>query len=128
LPIDDRFPALFTASVRFHIGDGHKIKKDNRWTRHLRQELEPAELIQAVHLWGKLQQVHLLIDIEEHVTWRWTESGSYSAASAYNIKFEGAARRDYKMAVWSSEAPSLVMRAEAASEIFIFTALPVGES
>jgi hypothetical protein len=41
----------------------------------------------------------MLIDIEEHVTWRWTESGSYSAASAYNIQFEGAARRDYKMTV-----------------------------
>jgi hypothetical protein len=139
LPVDDRVRALFNASVRFHLGDGNKIKfwtdpwidgqslKDTvpflfslcarknltvaqaldnqRWTKHLRHELMPEALIEVVSLWEKTQHVNLQNDLEDSVTWRWTESGSYTAASAYAIQFEGAARRNYKEIIWSTDAP-----------------------
>jgi hypothetical protein len=80
-----------------------KALDNHCWTRHFRHGLTPVALIQAVELWEQAQHVRLQHNIDDTVSWRWTESRFYTAASAYTIQFEGAAQRDYKMPIWASD-------------------------
>jgi hypothetical protein len=41
-----------------------------------------------VKLWGLLQDVHLLQDVMDTITWKFTNDGKYSASSAYKMQFE----------------------------------------
>ena len=62
--LQDKAPLLFASCTRRNITVAQALA-DHRWTRHLRHELEPDALIQAVQLWEMLHQVNLQPEIEE---------------------------------------------------------------
>jgi hypothetical protein len=45
------------------------------------------ELLEFVRLWSLLKNVRLRSHEQDTITWKWEQSGEYSAASAYRIQF-----------------------------------------
>ncbi|CAM0911087.1 unnamed protein product [Alopecurus aequalis] len=78
---------------------------DNKWMKHYKRNITPAALRQFLLIHDIVQDVQLRQDVPDSVTWRWTANGQYSAASAYDMQFEGSIRFSFKDTIWSSGAP-----------------------
>ena len=59
------------------------------WMKALVHMASPTQLDQVIKLWIFLQEVALQPH-PDTITWRWTTSGNYSMASAYNCQFWGS--------------------------------------
>jgi hypothetical protein len=58
---------------------------DGEWIRKLSAEatISIEHLTQFVHMWVRIQGVHLNEDVDDDITWKLTANGQYSSASAY---------------------------------------------
>ena len=63
----------------------------------------PAQIDQLVSLWDRLRDV-ALHPRPDAISWRWTVSGVYSAASAYRCQFSGACPPFRAAKIWKSQA------------------------
>lgn len=71
-------------------------------------EFSFAHVEQFVDLWIKLQEVNLIEEAEDDITWNLSTNGMYSASSAYKAQFLGMMPSDMKSLVWKAWAPSKI--------------------
>jgi hypothetical protein len=57
-------------------------------------------LFQFINLWAKLQEVHLIEEIEDTISWRLTSNGQYSVKSVYDLQFFGSTTSNLYKSVW----------------------------
>ena len=51
-----------------------------------------------------MQQVHLQLDIEDQIKWKWTADGQYTTQSAYRAQFIGSYNRHHTKLIWRARA------------------------
>jgi hypothetical protein len=75
---------------------------DGEWIRKLSAEatISIDHLTQFVHLWARIQRVHLCEDVEDDITWKLTVNGEYTSASAYNLQFFGLVESSMEKIIW----------------------------
>ena len=78
---------------------------DGKWTRHFKQNLTQAAIMQFINIHDSLSEINLVQDHPDKVSWRWTPNGVYSATSVYQMQFEGSLRFNFREIIWNSEAP-----------------------
>lgn len=80
---------------------------DNAWIRSVRlvENFSMEHLTQFVNLWVLLLEVELDPNVEDYITWKLTEDGHYSAASAYEVQFLGATLSNMSTMGWKAWAP-----------------------
>uniref|UniRef100_A0A453AKM7 Reverse transcriptase zinc-binding domain-containing protein n=1 Tax=Aegilops tauschii subsp. strangulata TaxID=200361 RepID=A0A453AKM7_AEGTS len=61
-------------------------------------------VIEYVNLWRKLQLV-ALSDEPDHLSWKWTTNGVYSASSCYRALFHDSTSSPCWKLLWKSWAP-----------------------
>ena len=67
-----------------------KALEKNRWIDHIFPPSSHEEVSDYVNLWKAIKDTQLSNEVEDDISWRWTENGEYTTKSAYKIKFEGA--------------------------------------
>jgi hypothetical protein len=65
-------------------------------------------LSQFVDLWTQINNVQLDEEMEDDISWKFTENGQYSAASAYQAQFLGLVHSVMDTIVWKTWAPPKV--------------------
>ena len=83
------FPGLFLASRRKHRSVCEAMH-EQRWVADLRGRITTELLPAFVSLWLAVAELQLVPDAADTFTWRCSESGSYSASSAYRMQFLGS--------------------------------------
>jgi len=78
-----------------------------RWIRDIRGGLSVLVLRDYIQLWQTISDLQLSSDPDRFV-WRWTASGTYSAASAYRIMHHGTIPLPGSRWVWKNWAPQRV--------------------
>jgi hypothetical protein len=63
------------------------------------------QLIDFVGLWSLIKEVHLIEGSKDDITWKFTNFGEYTAASAYKAQSEGMVNYFMMEAVWKNWAP-----------------------
>jgi hypothetical protein len=63
-------------------------------------------VVEFVELWSLIIEVQLVEGSNDGITWKLTNSGEYTAASAYNAQFEGMINSYMMKTVWKTWAPS----------------------
>jgi hypothetical protein len=76
-------------------GDGAKEGKSNH---------SGPLLAQFVDLWTLINNIHLEENVEDSIVWKLTESGLYSAVSAYKLHFLGLLLSNLNTLVWKAWA------------------------
>jgi hypothetical protein len=61
-----------------------------------------------VQLWALIQNVQLIEDVDDDISWKLMSNGQYSAASAYNLQFSGLTESSLNKIVWKGWAPPKV--------------------
>jgi hypothetical protein len=77
---------------------------DRRWVRDITGALSVAVIIEYLHLWDSLENVHLQPERDDALRWRWTPDGRYSAKSAYFSLHQGLPAYDGAHLIWKSWA------------------------
>jgi hypothetical protein len=62
-------------------------------------------VVEFVELWSFIIKVQLVERSNDGISWKFTNSGEYSAALAYNAQFEGMTNSYIMEAVWKTWAP-----------------------
>jgi hypothetical protein len=83
-----QFPELFAITTRKNRTVQKELWNRN-WMRALVHIATQAQLSQFFQLWSRMQEV-VLQPWQDVITWRWTASGIYTAASAYQCQFPGS--------------------------------------
>ncbi|KAK1665688.1 hypothetical protein QYE76_053847 [Lolium multiflorum] len=99
------FPELFVASRRKHRSVSEALH-EQRWVADLRGRVTSQLLLAFVSLWLAVAELHPLPDTADTFLWRCTESGSYSASSAYRLQFLGSTRSPLLSTIWQAWAPA----------------------
>jgi hypothetical protein len=97
-----QFPGLFDISTRKNRSVQKELQEHN-WIRALSRISTGEQLVQFTRLWSILQDVTLL-PRPDSIRWRWTESGIYSAASAYRCQFVGSVAPFRSAKSWKGHA------------------------
>jgi hypothetical protein len=99
-------PLVFAKSKRKNW-KVHNALKDNAWVGkiELGMDFSFQHLSQFINLWGLLQEVHLVEDVEDSIVWKLTENGQYSSKSAYNLQFLGSTLSPLYHSVWKAWTP-----------------------
>ncbi|GJN34910.1 hypothetical protein PR202_gb23618 [Eleusine coracana subsp. coracana] len=87
----------------------HTVKEallHDQWTQDIRGALGVAALAVLLVLVNNLDEVQLSPDVQDEHKWRFSESGQYSAKSAYTTLFIGATQFQPWQLIWKSWAPS----------------------
>ena len=71
------------------------------WIRSLFRLSTQTQIMQYYTLWSALQEV-VLQPTQDTITWRWTASGQYTAASAYKCQFLGSCTPFSTTKIWSA--------------------------
>jgi hypothetical protein len=79
------------------------LENNNRW-QDITGPRTVLVLIQYVLVRERVEQVALLP--EDHLLWRWTASGKYSASLAYNAMFLGQTKVLGARELWKVSAPN----------------------
>jgi hypothetical protein len=98
-------PGLFTASRRKQRSVREALL-NGRWVQDLRGRVSPALLPDFVRLWLAAERVHLTPGEPDCFTWLLSDSGSYSAASAYRLQFLGSTESPLVTSIWDAWAPA----------------------
>jgi hypothetical protein len=80
----------------------------NEWIRDIQGTLTVPALVQYVRLRERLQSVVLDPYTSDHMVWKWSPSGSYSASSAYAAMFHGQTQLLGAKEIWKVKAPAEV--------------------
>lgn len=78
--------------------------QNNHWMSGLHTITTIKEIDELVQLGGKLQNVALLHDIPDDITWKWNENGQYSTKSAYLTQFKGEITHANFLPLWKTNA------------------------
>lgn len=78
---------------------------NNNWIRTLRGKIATAiQIEEFASLWIHIQNVHLHLDEEDKIAWKWTADGQYNTNSAYKVQFLGSYRRYRTSDIWRAQA------------------------
>jgi hypothetical protein len=79
-----------------------EVLADTRWTVHFRRDMAAHTIVQFNVLWEAVQPVMLENGVRDSLTWKWTNNGTFSVQSAYNIEFDGsiATNRKWQFFLW----------------------------
>lgn len=80
----------------------------NNWIKDLdlrHTAFSVQTFIEYVNLWTATQQITLRQEQDDEITWKLSNTGQYSASSAYHAQFYGAVSTNYKELIWSIWAP-----------------------
>ena len=72
---------------------------------NMAEGITTQHIIEFVNLWTKVREFHLVEGTADDITWKFTTSGLYTAASAYKAQFEGLTRSTMLEMVWKNWAP-----------------------
>lgn len=77
------------------------------WIRDVRRAegLMLLHIQEFVTLWGMLRDIQLNHNLEDRIRWKFTESGEYTAASAYRAQFLGCVKVPKAQTIWKAWAP-----------------------
>jgi hypothetical protein len=64
--------------------------------------------LEFVKLWSLLKNVRLRSRMKDSISWKWEQSGEYSAASAYKIQFQGSYPPFKISQLWKAKAEQKV--------------------
>ena len=93
------FPDLFLASRHKHRSIAEAMQ-EQRWVSDLRGRVTTDLLPAFVSLWLAAYELHLNTAVPDTFTWRCSESGSYSASSAYRMQFFGSTGSPLMPMIW----------------------------
>ncbi|PNT66612.1 hypothetical protein BRADI_3g14784v3, partial [Brachypodium distachyon] len=96
-----RWPGLFAIATRKHRSVQKELSSAN-WIRSLLRISTPAKLDDFVQLWDCLQTIHLSSE-SDRISWKWTPSGIYSAASAYRAQFHDSFPTFSVAKIWKAQ-------------------------
>ena len=101
----DIAPLIFECSSKKNSSVGHAMLGFS-WVGKvcLDAGITTAHLAQFVELWILLHDFHLS-DIADSISWKLTESGEYTAKSAYKMQFLGTVSSSMYTSVWKPWAP-----------------------
>jgi hypothetical protein len=71
----------------------------------LEQGFDVEHIQQFVNLWERIFNVHLSEGVKDTISWKLIKDGSYSAASAYKMQFEGTTLTTMEPAIWKAWTP-----------------------
>jgi hypothetical protein len=103
-PLGLQFPRLFAQSRRKNKTVRQALIGSS-WVRDLGRALLAHLLHDYLDLWRLLQGTTLRHDVPDSITWALSDNGSYSAASAYQMNFEGQTRSMAPAMIWKPWAP-----------------------
>ena len=86
-PLKEQFPSLYTIGTRKHRTVAVELE-GAKWIRALQNITTAGQLESFVQMWHRLLGVQLLPQADR-ITWKWTPSTTYTAASAYRCQFLG---------------------------------------
>jgi hypothetical protein len=78
---------------------------NDSWIRDISGPLTIPMIVQYLHLRQQLEGVHLDSVVEDRLSWRWSQSGAYSASSAYGAMFLGSSELLGVKQLWKTKAP-----------------------
>ena len=101
----DIAPSLFrlTKSRRRNVADA---LSNGNWIRDLNiaNGITTSHLQEFVILWNLIHQIQLRPRHADQICWKFTESGNYTAASAYRAQFLGSTREPHLYSIWCTWA------------------------
>ncbi|XP_044983690.1 uncharacterized protein LOC123450584 [Hordeum vulgare subsp. vulgare] len=108
---------FFFASTTMQLGNGQQHRRKLRtvadglqahnWARDIHGVLGIQEVGQYLQLWHKIEHTTLYNE-PDHLLWKWTASGTYTAQSAYKATFHGSMSCDAWKLTWKCWAPPRV--------------------
>jgi hypothetical protein len=102
----DIAPCIFAISRRKNFSVHKGLSHDFWITNIATNEISTSDhLAEFVDLWSKVQGIQLSDETADDITWKFTDSGLYTAASAYKAQFEGMVYSFMMEAVWKNWAP-----------------------
>jgi hypothetical protein len=105
--IQDLAPAL-RAAVPNAIAKKRSVQEaleGLKWVDDIRSSLQAQALLEFLLVWDILQEVQLNPDVPDHHCWTSSNSGTYSAKSAYGRFCMGAIQFEPAGRIWKSWAP-----------------------
>lgn len=78
--------------------------ENNHWLSLLNQITSLEEIDELIQLGSQLQNVTLLQDCPDDISWKWTDNGQYSAKSAYLAQFQGYITHAPFKPIWTTQA------------------------
>jgi hypothetical protein len=104
-PIDIA-PLIFKISSRKIWNVKHALHHD-AWISKINMDVEISfdHIRQFMELWIQLRDINLQDDVCDEIKWNLTESGQYTAKSAYNAQFFGATSSPTCSLAWKIWAP-----------------------
>lgn len=98
----DIAPSLFSLAWRKNKKVSEELLNLN-WTRGLWRMETVQHFSEFINLWELVQQVQLS-NIEDSIRWKWTESGVFSAKSAYLAQFKDSFSPFNAKYIWCAHA------------------------
>jgi hypothetical protein len=75
------------------------------WLQDCGPDFGEEALAEFFGLWRLLANAQLIPEQDDVLVWRWSEDGTFSAKSAYNVFFAGMTSAPTASQVWRSRAP-----------------------
>lgn len=82
----------------------HHGLQNNKWIDHIYPPSSQQEINEFIVLWEALAGTTLEAEVEDDITWKWTEDGEYSAKSAYLAQFQGRLSKIRVTPIWKAHA------------------------
>ncbi|KAJ1257562.1 hypothetical protein BS78_10G005700 [Paspalum vaginatum] len=95
-------PTLFAKSSRKNISV-LKAMRNNSWISHISPVSGASEIIEFVALWEALSEAHMNPEVEDEISWHWTDDGVYSTKSAYLAQFIGGHAKIKLLPIWKAK-------------------------
>ena len=99
------FPELF-AVARRKRRSLYEAVTGQRWVLNLRGRISTDLLPAFVRLWQAVAALHLVEGTPDVFTWRVSENGSFTVASAYRMQFFGSSNSPLVGPIWQAWAPA----------------------
>ena len=99
-------PSTFSLSTRKNFTVNKRLV-DEFWITNinLAEGITTQHITEFVTLWTNVSQFHLVEGTTDAITWKFTTSDIYTAASTYQAQFEGLTRSTMLELVWKNWAP-----------------------
>lgn len=100
----DLFPALFKHSKKKNCSVAGALQ-NYRWVNNIDHNMTQQVIAEFLELWVKVEQVVLVEEQEDQITWLHSSDGQYSTSSAYAVQFAGLSRSSTAAITWKTKAP-----------------------
>lgn len=77
----------------------------NKWLRHFKDNLTATSINQFLGLWNEIQDIQLLPNRCDSLSWKWTATRNFSTASAYALLFSACIQPPFAKLAWKSDVP-----------------------